>query len=206
MKNDNVKLNLLRLKSLILQNKYNKRINIECNNNDIIFLMNKNIENLKLIDKIYTLADIESIRYGNTSYPDNLYINKLITFLCFFNIFIGFIDGNIDYLKNIQNEEVDDVILNYKKIKNKIIRDCKSSTNNNFFIVNRSFNTNINSLINLDNINKLEVLKSYITGYINYNKYSLYDIYIEYSKLLNEFNDYIYTNRNNFEKVKKKVK
>ena len=43
----------------------------------VIMLMNKYIDKLKEIDLIYTMADIESIKYKGTSYPDTLLLNEI---------------------------------------------------------------------------------------------------------------------------------
>ena len=210
MVNDNIKFNLYRLKILIIQSKYNKKLNIEKFDDDLINLMKEYIDNLKRIDLIYTLADIESIKFGNTSYPDNLYANDVTNKLCFYSIFLGFIDGYIDYLKNIYNDNSNKLLSNYKEIRNKIFIDFKTSISNySFKLLNNEFNyEDLINLININNLDKIKIFNSYKIGYINYFKYDFYKVYTEYLNLFDELNDFKEFNRKKFEKAKinKKVK
>lgn len=211
MENTDVKFNLLRLKSLILQKKYSKNIDNSYKNN-IIFLMNQYINKLKEIDLIYTMADIESIKYNQTSYPDTLLNNETINRYNFYSIILGFIDGNIDYLKtksynenSLNNNKIYLLnLLNYRKI---VINDI----NNNIYnsdpkILIDTINTVpcyknfLNCFNNIYSYNNLEIIISYTVGYINFDKFYYDEIYNEYLKLSEELN--IFKN-NNKQKVKK---
>ena len=223
MKDDEVKFGFLRLKNLIIQYKYNK--NILNYDNNIILLMNHYVKNLKLIDSIYTVSDIESVKRGNTSYPDNLYINELINRLSFFSVTLGFIDGKINSIKTLIEKEniyytkkdleyFSNLLNFYISIREKLCEQFEyNDSNKNFnriyyILTNEScynilynlFNTNIN----VDNLN---IVNSYLIGYSNYDKYDIVDIYNEFLNLYSELNIFKNKNRDKFNNYKiKKLK
>ena len=98
---NNNRFKLYKLKNKIIQKKYYKNKLNDKNNSDIINLLNKYIDNQKLIDLIYTRADIEGIKYGNTNYPDTLIIDETINRYNFYSIILGYIDANIDNINNL---------------------------------------------------------------------------------------------------------
>ena len=69
------KYTLHRLKSKLIQKKYELFIKKDTN---IIVLLENYIESLKNISTLYSRADIESLKYGGTYYPDTLFINEQI--------------------------------------------------------------------------------------------------------------------------------
>ena len=69
------KYTLHRLKSKLIEKKYEFLIKYDTN---IISLLENYIENLKTINTLYSRADIESSKYGGTSYPDTLFRNEQI--------------------------------------------------------------------------------------------------------------------------------
>ena len=225
MENDNTKISLYRLKNIIIQTKYKKIISKNHYEKDILYLMNKYINSLKNINLIYTISDIESIKYGNTSYPDTLYKSQSINTLCFFGVVLGYIDSNMDYLNNLINNFKYDkndllfyqnLLLNYIDIRKKICINLKNNEYGMFknfyelFYKESSYNY-FSQLFDLkDNIytsvEKLDIINAYINGYTNYKKYDLFNIYLNYIKLFNELNEFKNKNKEKFEKIKKKKK
>lgn len=206
------KFNLYKLRSKLIHKKYYININNVDNNNDIILLLNKYIDNLKMIDLIYARADIESLKYGYTSYPDTLFMNKIINYNNFYSIILGFIDANIDKLDDIKVQK--ETLITFLNCRKKILEDYK----NRILVSNR--NTIIDTMINtpsyLNFYNcfletkknicsyELDLIISYTIGYKNFNKYSLYDIYDIYIKLKNELENYENYNMKEVAKVRQK--
>ena len=199
MENNHVKLNLHRLKSIILQNKYYKKINNNEKESNILLLMNKYIKNLKEIDLIYTMADIEAIKYDNTSYPDTLYTNEMINRFNFYSIILGYIDGNIDNINNkYNNKEINNILLTLINFREKVLNDLKNNTciSDSKILIDTTnkipcYKNFLECFSNISNNkysdkNNLKIIISYTIGYINFDKFKFYEIYNEYLKLIDQ--------------------
>ncbi|MBQ3021649.1 MAG: hypothetical protein IJD92_05460 [Bacilli bacterium] len=201
----NLKMNLYRLKMVILENKYNLLINYK---NDIIIFMNKYINILKLIDNIYRNADIKSYKYEKTKYPDTLYKNELINRYKFYAILIGYIDSNLDVKKSCGIKE-------YTYFKNLVLQHCFNNmrlTDPNIFFETLKGNIEYESFKdifidkkNTDNHLLLDLLESYIIGYKN-NFYPLEIVYNEFVELSYKLDIHKNNNKKKFESLKKIIK
>lgn len=209
------KLNLYKLKSKMLHRKYNIKLIKEKNNTDIIFLLNKYIYNLKEINNIYKRADIESLKYNDTNYPDTIYNNYIVNYYSFYITIIGYIDGNIDTIKRNIKENI--VILDiFNNFRETIINDLKSNKEiYTIKIIDNLINTNPCYLnitnyfneIKYDIYSKnieLDIILSYINGYKKSLEYSIISVYETYLNLINEYKNYIDKNKQEVENVRKK--
>lgn len=208
--NKNIKYNLYRLKSIIIQNKYNKNMKKYEKDNNIIKKLKVSIDNLKEINLIYMYADIESLKNGSTKYPDNLIYNEMLNRNNFFAILLGFIDGNIEYIKKYEsnlehlslfNLVREEIVYDYDKnitiCDSKKIIDFVHTKNIEF----KTFLEDINN--NYDLIN-LHFISNYLIGFYNFKKFNLLEVYSLYKDLLKELYNYKEINRTKTEKLRLK--
>ena len=211
MENNKVKFNLYRLKSLIIQNKYNNNLI----NDNFLNIMNKNIKNLKQINLIYTRADIESLKYGSTSYPDTLLYNEILHRYNFFGLILGFIDANIMFL-NKNNEEDKNLLTFLIDFRNQVIIDFKNSISicekkglTDLVLNNPCYKNFIEAFTNSDDdydLIQINFISNYALGYWNFNKNNIDEILYSYNNSINELNYYKKTNQNMVEKIRRKNK
>lgn len=210
MKDKDIKINLYRLKSIIIQHKYIKNIKKQNEVNNIANSLRTYIKNLKEINLIYTCADNESLIYGSTSYPDTLIYDEILYRNNFFAIILGFIDGNINndnskYLNNILNTFRNQVVIDYKEnisiCDPKILIDIVETIPCYINLIN-SFSNNNNKYESI----KINFLSNYTLGYSSYNKNLILEIYYLYLHLIKELKDYKKINREKTDKIRSKKK
>lgn len=206
------KYTLHRLKSKLIEKKYESLIKNDIN---IIALLENYIENLKTINTLYSRADIESVKYGGTSYPDTLFRNEQIYRHKFFALFLGIIDGwQKELIKfNRDNEYVEELNLIYN-LRERVLYDYKINSNviDPKFIINtlenipcyENFNNYINNIKNENDIKLyLEFIEAYIKGINNCRVCRLREIYNIYRRLLRDLNKCKRNNKNKVYKLKK---
>jgi len=208
------KYTLHRLKSKLIEKKYEFLIKYDTN---IISLLENNIENLKTINTLYSRADIESSKYGGTSYPDTLFRNEQIYRHKFFALVLGMIDGwKMELMKfNKDNEYCEELNL-ISNLRERVLYDYKINSNiiDPKFIINAlenipcylHFTDNINNINNENDIKLyLEFIESYIKGINNYRVCGLREVYDIYKRLLRVLNKCKRNNKNKFYKLKKDI-
>ena len=122
-----MKYTLHRLKSKLIEKKYESLIKDDTN---IIVLLENYIESLKTINTLYSRADIESSKYGGTSYPDTLFRNEQIYRHKFFALVLGMIDGwKMELMKfNKDNEYCKELNL-ISNLRERVLYDYKINSN-----------------------------------------------------------------------------
>ena len=203
------KYTLHRLKSKLIDKKYEHCIKAET---DICSLIENYIENLKTINTLYSRADIESLKYGGTCYPDTLFRNEQIYRHKFFAMVIGIIDGwKMELMKfNNYNEYCEELNLIYN-LRYKVINDYKRNVSicDPRIIIKvlehipcyEDFNNNIKNENDIKIY--LEFIESYIKGINNHGVCGLNDIYDIYKRLLKSLNKCKKNNKNKVYKLKK---
>lgn len=211
MENNKVKFNLYRLKSLIIQNKYNNNL---VRNDNFLNIMNKNIKNLKQINLIYTRADIESLKNGSTSYPDTLLYNEILHRYNFFGLILGFIDGNILYINKKRNKEDYKNLLTFLiDFRNQVIIDFKDSISicekkelTDLVLNNPCYENFIEAFTNSDDdydLIKINFISNYSLGYSNFNKTTINKVFNDYNNLIEELDCYKKRNLTKVQKVRR---
>jgi len=208
------KYTLHRLKSKLIEKKYEFLIKYDTN---IISLLENYIENLKTINTLYSRADIESSKYGGTSYPDTLFRNEQIYRHKFFALVLGMIDGwKMELMKfNKDNEYCEELNL-ISNLRERVLYDYKINSNiiDPKFIINAlenipcylHFTDNINNINNENDIKLyLEFIESYIKGINNYRVCGLREVYDIYKRLLRVLNKCKRNNKNKVYKLKKDI-
>ena len=190
---------LHRLKSKLIEKKYESLIK---NDTNIISLLEIYIEYLKTINTLYSRADIESIKYGGTSYPDTLFRNEQIYRHKFFALVLGMIDGwKMELMKFNKDDEYCEELNLISNLRYKVINDYKRNVSicDPKIIIKVLENIPCYEDFNLDikNIKKendielyLEFIESNIKGINNYRVCGLKEIYNIYRRLLRELNKY----------------
>ena len=206
------KYTLYRLRTKIIEKKYEQNIKVT---NDIVGLLENYIQNLKNINILYTRADIESLKYGVTSYPDSLFRNEQIYRHKFFSIILGLVDGWYIKLKELNADNIYDSNINLlTSLRNKVLEDYKNtSLSCDLKIIKDfiekipcyiNFNMNISTIRNeSDTKLYLEFIESYIKGINNYPSFELYEIYNVYTNLMFNLEEYKRNNKNKVYKLKK---
>ena len=208
------KYTLHRLKSKLIEKKYEFLIKYDTN---IISLLENYIENLKTINTLYSRADIESSKYGGTSYPDTLFRNEQIYRYKFFALVLGMIDGwKMELMKfNKDNEYCKELNL-ISNLRERVLYDYKINSNiiDPKFIINalenipcyENFNIDISNIKNDNDIKLyLEFIESYIKGINNYRVCGLREVYDIYRRLLRVLNKCKRNNKNKVYKLKKDI-
>lgn len=192
-----------RLKSKLLERKYEYLVKSD---KDIFVLLETYVKNLKIINLLYSRADIESLKYGNTNYPDTLYRNRQIYNYKFYALILGLIDGylkefnnKIDLLKDFRKIVVDNFIstlsINDIKIISKTINNTPCYTN---------FSNDLNIIFNeREKGLYLEFISTYMIGFSNYFSVSLIEIPSRYTKLYDDLCAYKLKNENKVYKLRK---
>ena len=205
---------LYRLKSKLIEKKYDAFIKDDTN---IIILLENYIELLKTINTLYSRADIESIKYGGTSYPDTLFRNEQIYRHKFFAIVIGVIDGWNRELKSFnKNEECVQELSLIPKLRERILSDYRINSNiTDPKLIMQTlenipcyvcFDKDITTIQNdIDIKIYLEFMESYIKGINNYRVCGLKEIYDIYKRLLRSLNKCKRNNKNKVYKLKKDI-
>lgn len=182
--------------------------NRKTENKDIIFFMNNFIENLKRVNMIYTNADIELLKYGRTTYPNDLLIDEMNNRYCFFSIILGYIDSlidntNIDYntIEFIRSKVIYDFIYNIKLSDLKIIKET--------LLEQPCYKNFEKCYTQLDQWNSkliLNMIKFYKIGYSNYSNLNIYKMYSKYIILYSDYNSYIINNKKITDEIRVKKK
>lgn len=213
MEDKTLKKNTLhRLKSKLIEKKYEYHIKEYTN---IIHLLENYIECLKTINTLYSRADIESIKYGGTSYPDTLFRNEQIYRHKFFATVIGIIDGWQRELKGFnENDEYAEELNLIYNLRERVLNDYKINSNliDPKLIIKalenipcyENFNIDISNIKNDNDIKLyLEFIESYIKGINNYRVCGLREIFDIYTRLLKDLNKCKRNNKNKVYKLKK---
>lgn len=208
------KYTLHRLKSKLIEKKYESLIKDDTN---IIVLLENYIESLKTINTLYSRADIESLKYEGTSYPDTLFRNEQIYRHKFFALVFGIIDERQNELINFNKDKecAEELNLIYN-LRERVLNDYKKNSNiiDPKFIINAlenipcylHFTDNINNINNENDIKLyLEFIESYIKGTNNYRVCGLKEIYDIYRRLLRKLNKCKRNNKNKVYKLKKDI-
>ena len=208
------KYTLHRLKSKLIEKKYELFIKKDTN---ILSILENYIEILKTINTLYSRADIESLKYGGTSYQDTLFRNEQIYRHKFFALVLGMIDGwKMELMKfNKDNEYCEELNL-ISNLRERVLYDYKINSNiiDPKFIINAlenipcylHFTDNINNINNENDIKLyLEFIESYIKGTNNYRVCGLKEIYDIYRRLLRKLNKCKRNNKNKVYKLKKDI-
>lgn len=222
------KINLYKLKSKLLQNKFYFSFNKEY---DIFKDLKHSIKKLKEIDTIFARSDVESNVYKSTSYPAFLWQREIVNRYNFFGVIIGVIDGNIDetkrsieWHKKFNDKERLKVVENKKAEleakRNVILCDLKNSLTisdpNILFdtlctLPSYKYFTNCYENVLIDEYNcnlQIELVNSYNKGYINsskfYTNFAFTTLIDYYKSLLNELKEHKEKNKTYVKKLTNK--
>jgi len=218
------KKNLYSIKRNLLVNKYySKKSNKEF---DILKQLKQATKNLKLIENIDYISDLELKKYNSTSTHTFLWQEKIVNEFKLFITMLGFIDGEIDDIErqisfhttfnNLEQIEYlnedklffleirKNILNNYNKINKKkdprfIDEIIEYYPSHKYF--NRFYEDIMENRYGLNL--QIEFINAYNFGYTKEGKVNFNYIYSEYIKLYNELNNYKEEKNNKIKKIKR---